>query len=129
VGQLVKHIELVGLAEETIFVFVCDNGFVPDPKQPIAGGDFNFTKTSKRSPFEDGLRTQILIRWDGHAKAATHQNLCSSVDLVPTLLDALGFPDAIANLPGQSLRPSATGREPLSAPPSLGKSTPAMRPP
>ena len=37
VGQLVEHIEKSGLAEETIFVFVVDNGFAPDPKQPMAG--------------------------------------------------------------------------------------------
>jgi uncharacterized sulfatase len=121
VGQLVKHIEETGLAEKTIFVFVCDNGFVPDPKQPMAGGDFNFTRASKRSPFEDGLRTPILIRWDGHTKAATHQNPCSSVDLLPTMLDALGFPDAIGDLPGQSLWPSATGHKPLSARPVFGE--------
>lgn len=120
VGQLVEHIEKSGVAEKTIFVFVVDNGFVPDPKQPMAGGDFNYTKTSKRSPFDDGLRTPILIRWNGHTKVGTHQNPCSSVDILPTLLDALDIKDADLELPGRSLWPSATGAKPLTAEPVFG---------
>jgi len=120
VGQLVDHIEKSGLAEQTIFVFVVDNGFVPDPRQPMAGGDFNYTKTSKRSPFDDGLRTPILIHWDGHTKVGTHQNPCSSIDILPTLLDALGIKNANLKLPGRSLWPSATGAKPLTAEPVFG---------
>ena len=115
VGQLINRIEESGLAKQTIFVFVVDNGFVPDPKQPMAGGDFNYTKTSKRSPFDDGLRTPILIRWDGHTNASTHQTPCSSVDIMPTLLDALSIEDENLKLPGRSLWPSATGTTPLKA--------------
>ena len=93
---------------------------MPDPKQPMAGGDFNYTKTSKRSPFDGGLRTPILIRWDGHTKAGTHQNPCSSVDVVPTLLDALGIENVDVRLPGRSLWPSATGIKQLAAVPVFG---------
>ncbi len=109
VGQLVGHLEENDLAKNTLFVFVVDNGFTPDPKQPMTGGDFNYTKTSKRSPFEDGLRTPILLRWDGHTQPATHPELCSSVDLMPTILDALNVRQIPPDLPGQTLWPSATG--------------------
>ncbi len=113
VGQLVKHLEKRGLAENTIFVFVCDNGFVPDPKKPMAGGDFNYTKRSKRSPFDDGLRTPILLYRKGHTKSATHTTPCSSVDILPTLLEALQINRANHSLSGRSLWPAATGREQL----------------
>lgn len=113
VGQLVKHVEDAGLAKETIFVFVVDNGFSPDAKQPLDDDNFNYTKKSKRSPFDDGLRTPILIRWDGHTKAFTQTNPCSSVDLFPTLLSALELKVEDVKLPGESLWPSAIGESPL----------------
>lgn len=121
VGQLIGHIEKAGLADETLFVFVVDNGFVPDPKKPMPGGDFNYAKTSKRSPFEDGLRTPILLHWEGHTKSATHKSLCSSVDLVPTVLDALRFEDKAPDLPGRTLWPSAIGEKPLADQPVFGE--------
>ncbi|MFT7639649.1 MAG: arylsulfatase A [Pirellulaceae bacterium] len=121
VGQLVEHVENAGLAKKTIFVFVADNGFVPDPNQPMSGRDFNYTKTSKRSPFDDGLRTPILIRWDGRSKLAQHDTPCSSVDIVPTLLDMLDLNDVSTDLPGRSLWPSATGQKPLANHPVFGE--------
>lgn len=121
VGQLIGHIEKVGLAENTLFVFVVDNGFVPDPKKPMAGGDFNYTKTSKRSPFEEGLRTPILLRWDGHTQPATHHSLCSSVDLVPTVLDILKLENKAPDLSGRSLWSSAIGPKPLAVQPVFGE--------
>ncbi len=121
VGQLVDYIERRGLAGETLFVFVSDNGFVPDEKQPLREGEFNYTKRSKRSPFEDGLRTPILFRWDGQIKPATHEALCSSVDIAPTILQACGFVDADALLPGRSLLPAARGEEQLEPQPVFGE--------
>ncbi len=121
VGQLVGHMEKTGQVEQTIFIFVVDNGFVPDPKKPMADGDFNYTKTSKRSPFDNGLRTPILIRWDGHTKAATHESPCSSVDILPTVLDVLKLKANAPDLPGRSLWASATGKNPLAAKPAFGE--------
>lgn len=113
VGQLIGLIEQAGMTKETIFVFVVDNGFVPDANKPMPGGDFNYTKTSKRSPFDNGLRTPILIRWDGRTKPADHRALCSSVDLMPTVLNLLDLESAAEKLPGRSLWPSAKGQQPL----------------
>ncbi|MEW4528924.1 sulfatase-like hydrolase/transferase [Maioricimonas sp. JC845] len=120
VGQLVKMIEQRGLADETLFLFVVDNGFEPDASRPMPDGNWNYTKRSKRSPFEPGLRTPILIRWDGHVQPATHATPCSSVDVVPTLLHAAGRPQSIPDLPGRSLLSAATGEEPLAPRPVFG---------
>ena len=111
VGQLVDFVEKKNLAENTVFVFVVDNGFVPDAKKPRRdGAEFDYAKKSKRAPFDDGLRTPILIRWDGRTRPATHRELCSSVDILPTLLFAT---DQVIpqKLPGRSLWLSAIGEE------------------
>lgn len=120
IGQLVGHLEENDLADNTLFVFVVDNGFTPDSTRPMTGGDFNYTMASKRSPFEDGLRTPILLRWDGHTKPATHPKLCSSADLMPTILDAVGLNQAVVDLPRHSLWPSATGAAKLPERPVFG---------
>ncbi|QDU37943.1 Choline-sulfatase [Maioricimonas rarisocia] len=120
VGQLVEMIEQRGLADDTLFLFVVDNGFEPDADRPMPDGTWNYTKRSKRSPFEPGLKTPILIRWDGHVQSATHASPCSSVDVVPTLLHAVGIPEAIDDLPGQSLLPAASGDEELASRPVFG---------
>lgn len=104
VGELVKTIEDRGLAENTLFVFVVDNGFEPDPENPR-----NYTKRSKRSPFEPGLRTPILLRWEGVIQSATHEELVSSIDLFSTILETAGIENTY-NSPGISLLPTAIGQ-------------------
>ncbi|MGY8768317.1 MAG: sulfatase-like hydrolase/transferase [Pirellulales bacterium] len=113
VGQLIQFIEKKGLAENTIFLFVTDNGWeastTRNKKNPR---EFDHTKRSKRAPFDYGLRTPIMIRWDNQVTPAKHQQLISSVDIVPTLLQAAGV-NVPANLPGINLLPSAMGKETL----------------
>ncbi|MBI2478656.1 MAG: sulfatase-like hydrolase/transferase [Planctomycetia bacterium] len=116
VGHLVDAIERRGLARNTLFLFVVDNGWEPDANRHLAGqNEWDHTKRSKRSPFDYGLRTPILIRWDGETKAATHAELVSSVDIVPTLLSAAGIKAADIELPGIDLMPSARGKATLNA--------------
>ncbi|MFK5923091.1 MAG: sulfatase-like hydrolase/transferase [Verrucomicrobiota bacterium] len=116
VGKLVTYVEDKGLAKNTIFVFVVDNGWTPsERREKKRPQEFAHTKESKRSPFEDGLRTPILIRWDGVVKPATHQGLVNSVDIVPTLLRATGLEKRAEDLPGINLMPSAKGLEKLDA--------------
>ena len=115
VGQLMQMIEKRGLRDNTLFVFVSDNGWAPDPMRfRKSKKEWDHTRTSKRSPFEPGLRTPILIRWIGRTKAGKHSALVSTIDLMPTLLDAAGVKNRPEDLPGTSLWPSAIGQKTLS---------------
>lgn len=107
VGELVGYVESKALATNTLFVLVVDNGWSPS-KSPEKDRpeEFAHTKNSKRAPFDDGVRTPILIRWDGVVSPATHEGLVSSIDIVPTLLSAVGAKIPAA-LPGIDLLPSA----------------------
>jgi uncharacterized sulfatase len=114
VGELVDFVEHRGLAEETIFVFVVDNGWEPDAARfRSASGEWDHTKRSKRAPFDAGLRTPILIRWDGRARSATHEAPVSSIDILPTILAATGLAEHSDSFPGRNLWPSATGENTL----------------
>jgi len=114
VGSLIDHIEAQGLAEDTLFVFVVDNGW-----QPALNGKVD--RRTKRSPFDLGLRTPVLLRWDGKIKPATHESLVSTVDLVPTMLAAAGLTNKMPGLPGESLLPSARGQVKLRNGPVYGE--------
>lgn len=103
VGQLMAHLDRRGLSQNTLLVYVADNGWSNAP------GSAKQDPRSKRSPFEKGIRTPLLLHWPGRIEPATHEGLVSSVDLFPTVLSALGVarPDS---LPGIDLMPSATGQ-------------------
>jgi len=114
VGDLVKFVEQRGLADNTIFVFVVDNGWEPDAtRYRSANQEWDHTKRSKRAPFDSGLRTPILLRWDRHVQPATHQELVSSIDILPTLLTATGLANRSDSFPGRDLWPSAIGEQGL----------------
>jgi uncharacterized sulfatase len=83
-GQLLDHLDERGLREETIVVLVTDNGWI---QRPDARG---YAGRSKRSPYDGGLRTPIVIRWPGRIEPRVDDTPVSSIDLMPTLLAACG---------------------------------------
>lgn len=85
-GELLDHLEKEKLSENTIVVYVTDNGWIQSPTN--AG----FAPKSKTSPFDAGHRTPILVRWPGHVKPTKSTALASSIDLVPTVLAAVQLP-------------------------------------
>lgn len=105
VGQLVRFVEERCDLSRTVFVFVTDNGWSPSPKREKSRPEeFSHNETSKRSPFDEGVRSPILIRWDGVVAAETHSELVSSVDIVPTLLKAAGLSESARDgMPGVDL--------------------------
>jgi len=121
VGQLVDAIEDEGLAEKTLFLFVVDNGFRPDTKPNADGAYENIAPGTKLSTGENGLRTPILIRWDGHTRPATHNELVQSVDIVPTVVAAAGISVEKGQFSGVNLLPSATGKERAPNRPAFGE--------
>jgi arylsulfatase A-like enzyme len=85
-GELLSHLDQQGLAENTIVVYVTDNGWIQDPDSR------NFAPRSKRSPNEAGVRTPIMIRWPGAMKPKRDdKSLVSTIDLAPTILTACGL--------------------------------------
>lgn len=84
-GQLLDHLAKQGIADNTLVLYVCDNGWIQDPN---AG---QHAPRSKRSPYDGGVRTPIMVRWPGKVKPRMSDQLASSIDLVPTALAAAGL--------------------------------------
>jgi len=96
-GELLAGLERRGLADNTLVVFVVDNGWI---QQPDAA---RYAPRSKRSPNEGGIRTPIMLRWPGHIQARRDESTpVVSVDLVPTILGACGL-EPTAEMPGVNL--------------------------
>lgn len=97
IGRLLDHLEEQGLSENTLVVYVADNGWIQSEDKP------QYAPRSKRSPYEGGIRTPILLRWPGHIEPARYeQTLVSSIDLAPTILAAAGL-EKSAEMPGLNL--------------------------
>jgi arylsulfatase A-like enzyme len=84
-GDLMKHLDEKGLRENTIVVYVTDNGWIQDPEAQ------RFAPRSKQSQYDGGLRTPIMVRWPGTVKPRMAKELANSIDIAPTLLRAAGL--------------------------------------
>jgi arylsulfatase len=91
VSAILKKLDDLGVANNTIVVYSTDNGFElmmwPD------GGYAPF-RGEKGTTWEGGVRVPCLVRWPGHIKAGTEANgVQSHEDLFVTLAAAAGMPD------------------------------------
>lgn len=98
-GQLLDRLDEKGVADNTLVIYVTDNGWIQNLNKN------GFAARSKRSPYEGGTRTPIMFRWPGQLKPADRPELCSSIDIVPTILAAAGA-DIPKQLPGLNLLPN-----------------------
>ena len=93
-GQLIDHLDEKEVSENTIVIYVTDNGWiqVDGRSQMPTGWNKKFAPGSKQSPSEAGVRTPIMIRWPGTIKPQMDKtSLVSSIDLAPTILAAAGI--------------------------------------
>jgi arylsulfatase A-like enzyme len=99
VGQLTAYLDKKGLSENTLIVYVADNGWVQ-----LEGQQSLFATRAKLSPYDAGLRTPIFFRWKGHIQPRRDdKTLVSSIDIAPTLVAAAGRKPP-ATWPGIDLR-------------------------
>ena len=113
VSQLMDYIESKGLLEDTLFIYLSDNGWEQDADDeywyPEALADFDSEYLTggyggKGSLNDLGLRTPIIFYWKGKLDSQFNEtSIVSSLDLMPTILDYAGI-ETPAGLRGYSLR-------------------------
>jgi arylsulfatase A-like enzyme len=96
VGQLLKKLDDLGIADNTIVVYTSDNGAEvmtwPD------GGSTPF-RGEKATGWEGGFRVPTLIRWPGTIKPGTvFSDFFCHEDLLPTFVAAAGEADLVAKV-------------------------------
>lgn len=111
VGRLLDTLEATGLDENTLVVFMSDNGGVTYT-DPVATNNAPF-KGGKGTHFEGGIRVPLVLRWKGHIDGDRWSHVpvdCN--DIFPTVLDLAGYEVAPhiqpGGIDGRSLAPLVT---------------------
>lgn len=108
-GMLLEKLEVLGIADNTILVFMTDNGTANGEKVFNAG-----MRGKKGSEYEGGHRVPFMIRWrDGDiAGGGEIDQLTAHFDVLPTLTDLLDLDfSPKKELDGISWKPLLTGDE------------------
>lgn len=94
IGKILDAVESEGLLDNTIIIFLSDNGPIPS-----VGGNIRLSKEdwARRNPsqyrgnkgqnFDNGIHSPLFIYWKGHYESATNNSLVAVYDLFPTLCD------------------------------------------
>jgi arylsulfatase len=91
VGTVLKALDDLGMAEDTIVMYSTDNGPHMNSWPDAAMTPF---RNEKNSNWEGAYRVPCMIKWPGHIKPGTVENgIVSHLDWMPTLLAAAGVPD------------------------------------
>lgn len=91
VGKLLKKLDDLGIANNTIVLYTTDNG--PHFNMWPDAGITPF-RSEKNTNWEGGFRVPMVARWPGHLKPNSVSNeIMSALDWVPTLMAAAGVPD------------------------------------
>lgn len=106
-GDIISQLEKLGVKENTIIVFMSDNG---SPKQtpqnlPLRG--------HKITPYEGGIRVPMLVKWPGVSQAGRVINDYLIIeDIYPSFLEMAGVTEEIdAEVDGQSFVPLLRGKK------------------
>lgn len=106
-GQIFDYLEEKGLKDNTLIVYVSDNGWITNPSQTN-----RFLPKSKQSPNESGVRTPIMYSLPSKFAPQMRKEMTSSIDIVPTILGAAGV-EVPEGLPGLNLYESFVNKAPI----------------
>jgi arylsulfatase B len=109
VGQLTARLRELGLEENTLLVFLSDNGGptreLTSSNRPLRG--------EKGQLFEGGIRVPMILRWPAKLASGREDRPISSLDIAATALAAGGvMPAANVKLDGVDLLAATQSREP-----------------
>jgi len=119
VGRLLEKLRDLGLEENTLILFISDNGspigaqmtlgYVDENNLPLRGG--------KGTLYEGGIRVPFIVQWKagGLPKGTTYDRPLSSLDVMPTVLAVAGAKPP-QKLPGVNILPYLKGDKPNEAP-------------
>ena len=107
IGKLDQHLKEQGLFDNTMVVYLVDNG----PNSMRFAGPF---RGMKATVHEGGIRSPFFVRWPDRLRPGTvSDRIAAHIDLLPTIAEAAGVNvPARANVDGRSLLPLLEGKSP-----------------
>ena len=105
IGRVMTALEASGVADNTLVLFVSDNGGHLD-----VGARNGALRGGKQNMYEGGIRVPMCAAWPGRIPAgANSERVALTMDLFPTICDACGA-RADHELDGRSILPTLLGQ-------------------
>ncbi|EDM29497.1 probable sulfatase atsG [Lentisphaera araneosa HTCC2155] len=104
-GEIISFLKEKDVYKNTLVFYICDNGWVA---KSVPKGNHKasikkaYAAQSKGSPYENGIRTPIMISWPGTITPQKSNDFAHAIDLFPTLASVINT-KAPSNLPGIDL--------------------------
>jgi len=109
VGQILSAVEDIGAERNTLVIFTSDNG--PWLSYGQHAGSALPLREGKGTMFEGGYREPTIMWWKGKIPAGTEcDQLCSTIDLVPTVAKLIGATLPAHQVDGKDIRPLMFGQ-------------------
>lgn len=119
-GRLAASLKEWGLEEDTVVIFMSDNGMTGNGAgrgvlgQTADGNELSSYNAGQRglkgSVDEGGVRVPFFVRWDGRLEAGREVDVVSAhIDLLPTLAELAGVEPPAQQVEGRSLLGLLTG--------------------
>ncbi len=104
-GDIVAHLESLGLRDETLIVFQSDHGHSIEERAFGGGGNPGPYRGCKGNLFEGGIRVPSVVSWPGHIpQAEVRDAMVMGCDWLPTIADFADCQVDQASLDGKSIR-------------------------
>jgi arylsulfatase A-like enzyme len=116
VGAVLGKLDELGLRDDTLVIFLSDNGHSTEERNNFGGGSAGRLRGAKFSLFEGGVRVPCIVSWPGWLpQNQERRQPAMNIDLVPTVAEVCGARPPKRTLDGRSLLPvlpSAEARGP-----------------
>ena len=113
IGRIIATLKKRGMFENTIIVFLSDNGGLSTGSGPNSPTSSLPLRAGKAWVYEGGIRSPLIISYPAGVKAGLEVDVPAvSTDIYPTLLDLAGLPLMTEqHVDGVSLRPLLDGKK------------------
>jgi len=113
-GRVLAALDELGLSEDTIVIFIGDNGFNVGHHGLLGKGNAQILGINQRRPnmFDHSVLVPFIVRWPGVVEPGTSSKaLVSTIDVLPTLIDITGAEEREQlQLDGRSMLPLLQGQ-------------------
>lgn len=87
VGKMTEFLTTAGLLEDTLYIYMTDNGMSDSGKKKLKGG--------KTSAYEGGTRVPCVMYWKGKVEGGECNQLAGHIDFYSTITELVGADDPV----------------------------------
>jgi arylsulfatase A-like enzyme len=109
IGRVRKKLAETGQEENTLVIFISDNGGPNMPGVTVNGSVNDPLRGSKRTTLEGGIRVPFVLSWKNHVKPGVFDKMAIQLDLTRTALELAGADTS--NTDGVNLLPFLSGEK------------------